>query len=57
VDDDVHKALALAQELRQQPWQRHALRAAMLDSGLCQIEQHAREVEAIYLNAVTAASN
>ena len=53
----MHKALALAQELRQQPWQRHALRAAMLDSGLCQIEQHAREVEAIYLNAVTAASN
>ena len=51
VDDYVAKALALAHQVRQRPWPRRAQRAAMQASGLCNIERHTREMEAIYRQA------
>ena len=50
-DDYVAKALALAAEVRQRPWSRHAQRAAMQASDLCNIERHTREMEAIFRQA------
>lgn len=52
VDGYMACALALAQQLREKPWSRQALRRQMQSSGLCQIEQHTREIEAIYLHAM-----
>ena len=54
VDGYVAHALALAQQLRQAPWSRQALRRHMQASGLCQIEQHTREMETIYRQALEA---
>lgn len=53
-DDYVAKALALAAQVREQPWSRQAQRAAMQASGLCQIDRHTRELEAIYRQAFEA---
>jgi protein O-GlcNAc transferase len=53
----VAQALALAQQLRQQPWSRQALRRQMQASGLCQIERHTREMEAIYRQALEGAAS
>lgn len=54
-EDYVTKALALAAELRQRPWSRQAQRTAMQASGLCQIERHTSEMEAIYRQAFEGA--
>ncbi len=51
--DYVTKAQALATEVRLKPWSRQAQRAAMKASRLCDIEQHTREIEGIYLQAMS----
>ncbi len=54
VEGYVAKATALAQQVRQAPWQRQVQRQAMQASGLCQIERHTRDIEAIYHEALDA---
>lgn len=44
-------ALGLAEQVRQAPWGRQAQRRAMQASALCRIEQHTREIEALYRRA------
>lgn len=51
VDSYVAKAVELAQQVRQMPWNRQAQRRAMQASDLCQIDRHTRELEAIYVRA------
>ncbi|PIT76789.1 hypothetical protein B9Z41_10920 [Limnohabitans sp. JirII-31] len=50
--DYVRIATELAQQLRQTPWSRHAFRAQMLASPVCDIEAHTRHIEAVYEKAV-----
>ncbi|WP_158269435.1 tetratricopeptide repeat protein [Limnohabitans sp. JirII-29] len=50
--DYVRIAAELAQQLRQKAWSRHAFRAQMLASPVCDIEAHTRHIEAVYEEAV-----
>lgn len=50
--DYVRIAAELAQQLRQTPWSRHAFRAQMLASPVCDIAAHTRHIEAVYEKAV-----
>jgi len=50
--DYVRIAADLAQQLRQKPWSRHAFRAQMLASPVCDIEAHTRHIEAVYEEVV-----
>jgi len=52
--DYVRIAAELAQQLRHKPWSRHAFRAHMIASPVCDIAAHTRHIEDAYVQAVSA---